>query len=116
MFIYIWRFKLIIRIFDESGSAQVIIFDNNVHKMRNLTAWEIMEEQGMDTDKYFPDDLNQIIGKKYLFKVQYTKFNHRNKSHIYQTEGVTEDMDTFNYFKSGFLEEGVSLHVFWNKF
>ena len=80
--------------------------------MTNLTAWEIMEEQGIDTDKYFLDDLNMIIGKKYLFKVKYTEFNHSNNSPIYRTKRVTEDVDTINYFKSGFLEEGVSLYVF----
>ncbi|GJT93150.1 replication protein A 70 kDa DNA-binding subunit B [Tanacetum coccineum] len=44
------RFKIIVRIFDESGSAQVVLFDNNVYKMTKLSAWQIMEEQGMDAD------------------------------------------------------------------
>ncbi|GJZ25628.1 replication protein A 70 kDa DNA-binding subunit B [Tanacetum coccineum] len=98
------RFKIIVRIFDESGSAQVVIFDNNVYKMINLSAWEIMEEQGMNTDAYFPDDLNQIIGKQYMFKIKYTEFNHNNNSHIYRAEKVIEDVETINYFKTGFFE------------
>ena len=81
--------------------------------MTNLTAWEIMEEQGMDTDQYFPDDLNQIIGKKYLFKVKYTDFNHNNNSHIYRAEKVTEDIDIIKYFKKGFMEEEVCCFVFF---
>ena len=60
------------RIVDESGTAQIVIFDNNVHKMTKVTAWEIMQEQGINTDDYFPDELNQIIGKQYLFKIKYT--------------------------------------------
>ena len=75
--------------------------------MTNLTAWEIMEEQGMDIEQYFPDELNQIIGRKYLFKVKYTEFNHNNNSHIYRADKVTEDIDTINYFKNGFLDEEV---------
>nr|GEZ15891.1 replication protein A 70 kDa DNA-binding subunit B [Tanacetum cinerariifolium] len=63
------RFKIIFRIFDESGSTQIVLFDNNVYKMIKLSAWQIMEEQGMDTNQYFPGDLNQIIGKQYLFKL-----------------------------------------------
>ena len=95
------------RIVDESGTAQVVIFDKNVHKMTKLTAWEIMQEQGVNTDEYFPDDLNQIIGKQYLFKIKYTEFNHNNNSHIYRTEKITDDVDTINYFKNGFLDEEV---------
>ena len=75
--------------------------------MTDLTAWEIMEEHGMDTDEYFPDKLNQIIGKQYLFKIFYSEFNHNNNSHIYRAEKVTEDVDTINYFKMGFLDNEV---------
>ncbi|GKA58162.1 replication protein A 70 kDa DNA-binding subunit B [Tanacetum coccineum] len=97
-------FKIIVRIFDESGSAQVVLFDNNVIKMTKLSAWEIMEDQGMDVDNYFPDDLNQIIGKKYLFKIKFSEFNHKNNSHVYRVEKVSEDIETIKYFKSGLLE------------
>ena len=99
------RFKIIVRIVDESGTAQVVIFDNNVHKMTGLTAWEIMEEHGMDTDEYFPDELNQIIGRQYLFKIFYSEFNHNNNIHIYRAEKVTDDVDIISYFKFGFLDE-----------
>ncbi|GKF45272.1 replication protein A 70 kDa DNA-binding subunit B, partial [Tanacetum coccineum] len=101
----IQRFKIIVRIFDETGTAQVVIFDNNVYKMTKLSAWEIMEKQGMDADRYFPDDLNQIIGKQYLFKVKYSEFNHNNNSHVYRAEKVTEDVETINYFKNGFFDD-----------
>ncbi|GKE73346.1 hypothetical protein Tco_1535387 [Tanacetum coccineum] len=63
-------FKIIVRVFDESGSAQ-------------------------------------IIGKQYLFKTKYTEFNHNNNSHIYRAEKVTEDVETINYFKTGFFEHEV---------
>lgn len=95
------------RIVDESGTAQIVIFDNNVHKMTKVTAWEIMQEHGIHTDEYFPDELNEIIGKQYLFKIKYTEFNHNNNSHIYRTEKVTDDVDTINHFKDGFLNEEV---------
>ncbi|GJR60449.1 replication protein A 70 kDa DNA-binding subunit B [Tanacetum coccineum] len=98
-------FKIIFRIFDESGSAQVVIFDNNMYKMTKLFAWEIMEKQGMDVDQYFPGDLNQIIGKQYLFKVKYTEFNHNNNNHVYRAKNVTEDVETINYFNNGFFED-----------
>ena len=99
------RFKIIVRVVDESGTAQVVIFDSNVHRMTGLTAWEVMEEHGMDTDEYFPDELNQIIGRQYLFKIFYSEFNHNNNSHIYRAEKVTDDDDIIRFFKMGFLDE-----------
>ena len=75
--------------------------------MTGLTAWEIMEEHGMETDEYFPDELNQIIGRQYLFKIYYSEFNHTNNSHIYRAEKVTDDVDIVNYFKMGFLDDEV---------
>ncbi|GKD03759.1 hypothetical protein Tco_1178733 [Tanacetum coccineum] len=72
--------------------------------MTKLSAWEIMEKQGMDANQYFPDDLNQIIGKQYLFKIKYSQFNHNNNSHVYRAEKVTKDVETINYFKNGFVK------------
>ncbi|GJZ36306.1 replication protein A 70 kDa DNA-binding subunit B [Tanacetum coccineum] len=98
------RFKIIVRIFDECGSAQVVLFYNNVYKMTKLSAWQIMEEQGMDANQYFPDDLNRIIGKQYLFKIKYSQFNHNNNSYVYRAEKVTQDVETMNYFQNGFVK------------
>ncbi|GKE76950.1 replication protein A 70 kDa DNA-binding subunit B [Tanacetum coccineum] len=63
------RFKVIVRLKDESGSALVLFFSTNFYKLSKHTAWELMEKYGMDTDDYFPEDLDEIVGKKYLFKV-----------------------------------------------
>nr|GEU28610.1 replication protein A 70 kDa DNA-binding subunit B [Tanacetum cinerariifolium] len=86
------RFKIIVCIFDESGSTQVVLFDNNVYKMTKLSAWQIMEEQWMDANQYFHDNLNQIIRKQYLFKIKYSQFNHNNNSHVYRAK-KDEDED-----------------------
>ncbi|GKB86496.1 ATP-dependent DNA helicase PIF1-like protein, partial [Tanacetum coccineum] len=59
----------IVRLIDESGSAPVVFFNTNFYKLSKHTAWKHMEKYGMDTDDYFPEDLDEIVGKKYLFKV-----------------------------------------------
>nr|GEZ39814.1 replication protein A 70 kDa DNA-binding subunit B [Tanacetum cinerariifolium] len=87
-----------------SGSTQVVIFDNNVYKMTNLSAWKIMEEQGMDANQYFPDDLNQIIGKQYLFKIKYSQFTTTIIVMFTELKKVTEDVERINYFKNGFVK------------
>ncbi|GKB58765.1 replication protein A 70 kDa DNA-binding subunit B [Tanacetum coccineum] len=42
--------------------------------------WELMEKYGMDTDDYFPEDLDEIVGKKYLFKVYFSEYNYGSGS------------------------------------
>lgn len=66
-----------------------------------------MEREGMNTEEYFPEVLDQIIERKYLFKLLYSEFNHNNNSHIYRVEKLSEDADTIKYFKNGFIEEQV---------
>ena len=66
-----------------------------------------MQEHGMDTDQYFPGELDQIIGKQYLFKILYSEFNHNNNNQIYWVEKIGEDVDTIKHFKRGFLDDEV---------
>nr|GEV63217.1 replication protein A 70 kDa DNA-binding subunit B [Tanacetum cinerariifolium] len=47
------RFKVIVRLIDESGSAPVVFFNTNFVKLSKHTTWELMEKYGMDTDDYF---------------------------------------------------------------
>ncbi|GJY96042.1 hypothetical protein Tco_0512403 [Tanacetum coccineum] len=56
-------YKTIVRVIDESGTTQLVTFDNNVHKMSRVIAWEIMEKEGINPELYFPDELNLTIGK-----------------------------------------------------
>ncbi|GKC60803.1 replication protein A 70 kDa DNA-binding subunit B [Tanacetum coccineum] len=62
------RYKMIVRVMDESGTAQLCIFDGNMHKMSGFTAWELVEKYGPDTKTYFPKELDVIIGKRFLFR------------------------------------------------
>ncbi|GKB69172.1 replication protein A 70 kDa DNA-binding subunit B [Tanacetum coccineum] len=53
------RFKLIVRVIDEIGSAPLVIFDHNVNKLSGgANAYEIINKQGQNYNDYFPDDLN----------------------------------------------------------
>ncbi|GJS91564.1 ATP-dependent DNA helicase PIF1-like protein [Tanacetum coccineum] len=85
------RYKMIVRVVDESGSAQLCIFNGSMYKMSGYTAWELVEKHGADTTTYFPDELNCIIGKKFLFRVKFTEYNHKNNNHVYRCERVTND-------------------------
>ncbi|GJU61125.1 replication protein A 70 kDa DNA-binding subunit B [Tanacetum coccineum] len=97
------RYKMIVRLMDESGTAQLCIFDGNMHKMSGFTAWELVEKYGPNTSTYFPEELNVIIGKRFLFRVKFSEFNHNNNSHVYRCERVTNDEEIINFWKQGFV-------------
>ncbi|GKA20293.1 hypothetical protein Tco_0700282 [Tanacetum coccineum] len=66
---------------------------------------DLVEKHGADTTTYFPDELNRIIGKKLLFRVKFFKYNHKNNSHIYRCERVTNDEEIITYWKQGFFKD-----------
>ncbi|GKC35912.1 replication protein A 70 kDa DNA-binding subunit B [Tanacetum coccineum] len=101
------RFKVIVRLIDESGSALVVFFNTNFVKLSKHTTWELMEKYGMDTDDYFPDDLDDIVGKKYLFKVYYSEYNCNNNNHTYRCDEFSDDVGLIKHFKKCFLPDEV---------
>nr|GEZ10849.1 hypothetical protein [Tanacetum cinerariifolium] len=82
--------------YESGGSAQICIFDGN---MSGYTAWELVEKHGADTATYFLDELNCIIGKKFLFRVKFSEYNHKNNNHVYRCERVTNDEEIITYWK-----------------
>ncbi|GJQ89676.1 putative PIF1 DNA helicase/replication protein A1-like protein [Tanacetum coccineum] len=96
---------VIVRLIDESGSAPVVFFNTNFYKLSKHTAWELMEKYGMDTDDYFPEDLDEIVGKKYLFKVYFSEYNCNNNNHTYRCDGFSDDVGFIKHFKKGFLTD-----------
>ncbi|GJV36989.1 replication protein A 70 kDa DNA-binding subunit B [Tanacetum coccineum] len=97
------RYKMIVRVIDESGTAQLCIFDGNMHKMSGYTAWELIEKYDPDTSTYFLEELDEIIGKRFLFRVKFSEYNHNNNSHVYRCENVSNDEAIINFWKEGFV-------------
>ncbi|GJZ50695.1 replication protein A 70 kDa DNA-binding subunit B [Tanacetum coccineum] len=45
------RYKVIMRIIDQSGSAPIVFFNTMINKLSGYTAWELMEKHAMMFDK-----------------------------------------------------------------
>ncbi|GJT29015.1 replication protein A 70 kDa DNA-binding subunit B [Tanacetum coccineum] len=88
------RYKMIVRVMDESESAQLCNFDGSMYKMSGYTAWELVEKHAADTATYFPDELNCIIGKKFLFRVKFTEYNHKNNNYEESEEDSEDELTT----------------------
>ncbi|KAL6513803.1 hypothetical protein OROMI_034502 [Orobanche minor] len=101
------RFKVILRLIDESGSSPVVFFNTQFSKLFGHTAWELMETHGMDPAEYWPQEVDNIIGKKCLFKIYYSEYNVNRNNHTYGCDGFSENVDFINHFKKDFLEDDV---------
>ncbi|GJY16626.1 replication protein A 70 kDa DNA-binding subunit B [Tanacetum coccineum] len=99
------RFKVIVRVIDESGFAPLLFFNNNFVKLSGHTAWEIIEKYDMDPDEYWPkEEFDHIIGKKCLFKLFYSEYNVTKNNHTYRCDSFSEDVELINHFKKNFID------------
>ncbi|GKD06689.1 replication protein A 70 kDa DNA-binding subunit B, partial [Tanacetum coccineum] len=98
------RFKVIVRVIDKSGSAPLLFFNNNFVKLSGHTAWELIEKYNMDPDEYWPEELDQIVGKKCLFKIFYSEYNVTKNNHTYHCDSFSEDVELINHFKKNFID------------
>nr|GEV93274.1 retrovirus-related Pol polyprotein from transposon TNT 1-94 [Tanacetum cinerariifolium] len=69
------RFKVIVRVIENSGSTPLLFFNNNFVKLSKYTVWELIEKYNMDPDGYWPEELDNIVGKKYVELINHFKNN-----------------------------------------
>ncbi|GKC53137.1 hypothetical protein Tco_1075882, partial [Tanacetum coccineum] len=75
------------------------------YKLSGHTAWELMERHGMDVDEYWPGELLDLVGKKFMFNIYYSDYNVNNKNLTYRCDAVNDDPEMIRHFKEGFLED-----------
>nr|GEZ86165.1 replication protein A 70 kDa DNA-binding subunit B [Tanacetum cinerariifolium] len=67
------RFKVIVRVIDETWSASLLLFDDLVFKLTNgEQCHTLIQKHGPNYDDYFPPELNVLVGKRVLWRFQYT--------------------------------------------
>ncbi|GJV58096.1 replication protein A 70 kDa DNA-binding subunit B [Tanacetum coccineum] len=98
-------FKVIMRIIDLSSSAPIVFFNTVFNKISGHTAWEFMEKHSMDVDEYWPQELDELVGKRFLFKLWYSDYNVNNNNHTYHCDAFNNDADMIKHFKVGFMDE-----------
>ncbi|GKD27265.1 replication protein A 70 kDa DNA-binding subunit B, partial [Tanacetum coccineum] len=102
-------FKVIIRLIDQSGSAPVVLFNNNFFKLSGYTAWELMEKHGMDPDEYWSGELDHIVGKKCLFKIFFSEYNVNNNNQNYRCDAFSEDVQSDEFSTPSTLIKKVNI-------
>ncbi|PWA96428.1 replication protein A 70 kDa DNA-binding subunit B [Artemisia annua] len=99
------RFKVIVRVIDDTGSASLLLFDDLVKKLCGVTCHNLIKQYGEDHESYFPSELNVMVGKQLLFRFHYTDYNMNNNNHVYQVKMMSEEEIVINAFKTDFITE-----------
>ncbi|XP_056691690.1 replication protein A 70 kDa DNA-binding subunit C-like [Spinacia oleracea] len=98
------RFKLQVRVMDESGSASFVIFDREVVQILGKSALHIRECQIKDgnkddNDDSVPKDLKELLDQKFLFKVKVTDYNLKQSCPLFTVTKMSDDVDLIKTFQ-----------------
>ena len=98
-----YRFKVIVRVIDDSGSASLFLFDDMVYKLCDVQCHTLIKQYGPDHEDYFPSELNTMVGKKMLFRFEYTSFNMSHNNHVYQVKLMSGEAPMIEMFEKDFI-------------
>ncbi|XP_022040896.1 uncharacterized protein LOC110943454 [Helianthus annuus] len=88
------RFKVHLRVQDETGSVSFVMFDKDVMKLIGSTANDIRERQvKVDDTETFPHEISRLVEKKLAFKIEVSDYNLNHDYHVYTIQKVCDDPD-----------------------
>lgn len=104
-FIFLLRYKVIVRVIDDTGSASLLLYEDIILKLIDIPCSKLKAKYGDQADDIFPDELAPIVGKKLLFRFLYSSYNINFNNHVYQVKMISHDEDMIKTFKHGFINE-----------
>ncbi|XP_021975144.1 uncharacterized protein LOC110870259 [Helianthus annuus] len=88
------KFKVHLRVQDETGSVSFVMFDKDVTKLIGSTASDIRERQLKVNDtESFPHEISRLLEKKLAFKIEVSDYNLNHDYHVYTIQKVCGDPD-----------------------
>ncbi|XP_022025015.1 uncharacterized protein LOC110925368 [Helianthus annuus] len=88
------KFKVHLRVQDETGSVSFVMFDKDVMKLIGSTANDIRERQvKLDDTETFPHEISWLVEKKLAFKIEVSDYNLNHDYHVYTIQKVCDDPD-----------------------
>ncbi|MQL71084.1 hypothetical protein Taro_003413 [Colocasia esculenta] len=106
------RYKVQLRVIDHTGSASFLLFDREANQILNKTAINLRDKLIKDGDtESFPEELDNFLQKKFIFKIQITEFNLQQKWPIYTVVRVTDDNSLIEEYLSSSIESNENLEL-----
>ncbi|VVB01567.1 unnamed protein product [Arabis nemorensis] len=86
------RFRLEVIVDDETDQGRFVIFDREARKLTNMLAEDLITFKGTTPTyaslKGLPSCLQELIGKKYIFQLNLTKFDFKAKEKTFSVSGI----------------------------
>ncbi|GJY76551.1 replication protein A 70 kDa DNA-binding subunit B [Tanacetum coccineum] len=88
------RIKIQIRVQDDSGSASFCLFQTEVAKLLGKSVAYLISkiDKGEQITSY-PQDLDSIVNRVFVFKLQVSTYNVNNNYHIFTVDKITDDKE-----------------------
>ncbi|GKB70577.1 nucleic acid-binding, OB-fold, replication protein A, OB domain protein, partial [Tanacetum coccineum] len=87
-------FKIQIRVLDNTGSVSLTLFDRIANTLINKDANELVEKQQKDGKlDVLPEDFNDLLERKFAFKVDITDYNLSKNKYVYGISQICEEAD-----------------------
>nr|GEX25771.1 replication protein A 70 kDa DNA-binding subunit B-like [Tanacetum cinerariifolium] len=84
------KFRVQVRVNDDSAYASFLMFDQDVYIIVDKSAYVLKEEEANKPNATdYPDDLNKLIGKTLLFRVDVSRYNLINNYVVYTVGRMT---------------------------
>ncbi|KAL4557217.1 hypothetical protein LXL04_035390 [Taraxacum kok-saghyz] len=68
------RYKIHVRVTDESGTTTLVIFDQDAEKLLDASAKKFMNRLGTGNNQ-IPAEISNLTGKSFVFKIKLTNYN-----------------------------------------
>ncbi|WCJ43854.1 hypothetical protein M5689_024564 [Euphorbia peplus] len=86
------RYRIQVRVMDETASASFVIFDSDAYKFIGKNAADLKSSLSEDDDKRgYPSDLTMFLDKKFVFKINVTEYNMMYRLGAYSVSKMTYD-------------------------
>ncbi|XP_076946716.1 replication protein A 70 kDa DNA-binding subunit B-like isoform X2 [Bidens hawaiensis] len=96
------RFKIPLRLQDNTGVASLTVFDREARKMLKKCARELLDSFLEDGLSMIPPELTHLVGKKYAFKIDITDYNITNNYNTFTIKKFTDDYSIISKLESKF--------------
>ncbi|KAL9995615.1 putative nucleic acid-binding, replication factor A [Helianthus debilis subsp. tardiflorus] len=90
----VYRFKILIRVQDSTGTVSLTLFDNDALKIIKKHANDLVERQEQSSEfEEYPAEFNDLIGKTFVFHIKISGYNINEKKEYYGIDKLTNDSD-----------------------
>lgn len=94
-----YRYKIQLRVKDHSGYASLCLFDTYAAKMLGVSAYDLYKSLPADADdETFPEEINALVGKLYVFMVNVSHYNIEKNHHVYTIGKISDEAELLGQF------------------